>query len=92
MKLPFDRSHRRRIYLMRHAEAGYIQADGTRAPDSRVVPLTPRGVEEAGDMARLLKDVEFDRAICSGLPRTQQTARIVLGGRPLSLEIGRAHV
>jgi len=87
MKLPFDRSHRRRIYLMRHADAQYIQPDGTRAPDSRVVPLTARGIDEAGDMSRLLKDVAFDRVICSGLPRTQQTARIVMGDRNLTLEI-----
>ena len=87
MQLPFDQSRRRRIYLMRHADAQYILPDGTRAPDSRIVPLTPRGVEEAGDMANLLKEVAFDRAICSGLPRTQQTARIVLGERRLALEI-----
>lgn len=86
MKLPFDKSHRRRIFLMRHAEAQYIQPDGTRAPDSRVVPLTARGVEEAGDMARLLKDVSFDKVICSGLRRTVETARIVMADRPLMLE------
>ena len=28
----------------------------------------------------------LDRAICSGLPRTRQTAKLVLGGRALELE------
>lgn len=87
MKLPFDRTHRRRIYLMRHAEAAYIGADGKRAADSRVVALTDRGRLEAGAMSILLGDVAFDRAICSGLARTLETARIVLGERKIPLEV-----
>lgn len=87
MKLPFDCTQRRRIYLMRHADAQYIQPDGTRATDSRTVPLTPKGHDEAAGMRDLLADVAFDRAICSGLRRTVETARIIIGQRPLSLEI-----
>jgi probable phosphoglycerate mutase len=87
LTLPFDRTRRRRIYLMRHAEAQYVQPDGTRAPDSRVVPLTERGRKEAAAMGELLADVTFDRAICSGLPRTRETAGIVLGNRQLDLGI-----
>ena len=86
LALPFDRSRRRRIYLMRHAEAEYVRTDGTRAPDSRVVPLTGRGRAEAAAMRELLSDVPFDRAICSGLQRTRETAAIVLG--PRKLEVG----
>jgi probable phosphoglycerate mutase len=87
LALPFDRTRRRRVYLMRHAEAQYVQPDGTRAPDSRVVPLTERGRNEAAAMGALLADVPFDRAICSGLPRTRETAAIVLGERKLDLGI-----
>ena len=87
LTLPFDRSRRRRVYLMRHAEAQYVQPDGTRAPDSRVVPLTAKGREEAAAMEKLLADVPFDRAICSGLQRTRETAGIVLGDRKLDLGI-----
>ena len=87
MKLPFDRTHRRRIHLMRHAEAAYIGADGKRVGDSRVVSLTERGRAEATAMGALLAKVEFDRAICSGLPRTLETAKAVLGSRSLKLEI-----
>lgn len=86
MKLPFDQTRRRRIYLLRHAEAAYISADGKRAEDSRVVELTDQGWREAEDMAALLKSVAFDRAICSGLLRTVETANIVLGPRKLQLE------
>lgn len=87
LTLPFDRTRRRRIYLMRHAEAQYIQPDGTRATDSRLVPLTERGQREAAAMGELLADVPFDRAICSGLTRTRETAAIVLNGRKLDVAI-----
>ncbi len=87
LALPFDRTRRRRIYLMRHAEAQYVRPDGTRAPDSRVVPLTERGRKEAAAMGELLADVPFDRAICSGLRRTRETAALVLGTRKLDVAI-----
>jgi broad specificity phosphatase PhoE len=87
MDLPFDRSRRRRIYLMRHAEAAYITPEGTRAPDSRVVALTPRGREEAEAMAVMMADVVFDRAVVSGLQRTLETGAIVLGKRNLKVEV-----
>jgi len=87
MKLPFDGAIRRRIFLMRHAQAEYMRPDGTRAPDSRLVPLTAQGREEAARMSRLLAEATFDRAICSGLPRTRETATIILGERNLPLEI-----
>jgi probable phosphoglycerate mutase len=87
LALPFDRTRRRRVYLMRHAEAEYVRSDGTRAPDSRAVPLTERGRNEAAAMRDLLADVPFDRAICSGLPRTRETATIVLGPRKLDLGV-----
>ncbi len=87
LTLPFDRTRRRRIYLMRHAEAEYVLPDGTRAPDSRLVPLTERGRKEAAAMGELLADVPFDRAICSGLRRTRETAALVLVDRKLKVAI-----
>ncbi len=87
MDLPFDHTTRRRIYLMRHAEAEYIRGDGSRAPDSRLVPLTPKGRAEAAGMAQLLREAPFDRAVCSGLPRARETASIILNGRDLTLEV-----
>jgi probable phosphoglycerate mutase len=87
MDLPFDRTRRRRVYLMRHAEAEYIRADGSRAPDSRVVGLTDRGREEARAMGELMSAIPFDRAIVSGLRRTLETAERVLAGRGPALEI-----
>lgn len=75
---------RRRIYLMRHAAVSYFDADG-RPLDPRTVPLTAEGRRQAQAAAQLLADVRFDLAICSGLTRTVETARIVLGARSLPL-------
>lgn len=68
---------RRRIYLMRHGHVDYF------APDVRVrgtdhVPLTALGREQALAAGVALSHVRFDIAMSSGLPRTQQTAEIVL--------------
>lgn len=76
---------RRRIYLMRHADVSYFDVDG-RPLDPRTVPLTDEGRRQAEAAARLLADVRFDFAVCSGLTRTHETARIVLGRRELALQ------
>jgi len=86
MELPFDRGTRRRVYLMRHAEAAYLDVDGRIARDPRAVPLTAHGRREAAAMGALLAPAHFDRAVCSGLPRTVETAEIVLADKRLPLE------
>jgi probable phosphoglycerate mutase len=77
---------RRRIYLMRHAEVFYFDDTG-RPLDPRHVPLTAKGREQAQAAAALLADIPFDAALCSGLPRTAETARLVLGNRPLDVRV-----
>lgn len=86
MDLPFEAGRRRRIWLLRHAEAAYIDDSGRIARDPRLVPLSARGLVEAAEMAKLLDAADFDRAVCSGLPRTIETATIVLGGSGPRLE------
>ena len=66
---------------MRHAEAAYVNADGSMVPDERIVPLSAKGRTQAARQAEALAAIRIDRAICSSLPRTQETARIVLGDR-----------
>jgi broad specificity phosphatase PhoE len=68
---------RRRLYLMRHAEVVYFEPDGTPIRQS-TVPLTGRGREQARAAGRALKSVRFDRVVTSGLPRTKETAELVL--------------
>ena len=69
------RTMRRRLYLMRHAEVSYV---GERDPE--VVRLTERGLEQAAAAQRALADVAFDVVVTSGLPRTLETAAIVVPG------------
>lgn len=85
MKLPFDGAFRRRVYLMRHGDVAYFDAQGQRVGDSRLVVLTAKGRSEAQAMRDVLAGVPFDMAISSGLPRTVETGAIVLGGRTLPL-------
>lgn len=73
--------NRRRIYLLRHAEAAYVAEDGTVTDDPRNVPLTATGRVQARKQAAILASISFDKAICSGLPRTRETAKIILAYR-----------
>ena len=77
----FETPNRRRIFLMRHAEAAYVSEDGTVTDDPRQVDLTPLGRIQARKQAAVLASIDFDRAVCSGLRRTRETARIILADR-----------
>jgi probable phosphoglycerate mutase len=66
-------SERRRLYLMRHAQVRYFQGE-----HPRDVHLTEIGRAQAEAAAAVLIGVQFDRVITSGLPRTVETARIVV--------------
>lgn len=70
--------NRRRVYLLRHGEAAYVATDGTVTSDPRNVPLTATGREQAAVQGKVLAGIEFDRVICSGLPRTLETTSLVL--------------
>ena len=66
---------RRRIYLMRHGQVAYF-VDG-RVVDPHEVRLTAEGRRETQVTAAALAGIAFDRVITSGLPRADETARIV---------------
>ncbi|MEL7028699.1 MAG: histidine phosphatase family protein [Pseudomonadota bacterium] len=72
-----DRTGRRRILLMRHGHVDYF-AQQAAGGDPRDVELTPEGREQAAAAAEALSEIDFDLAVSSGLPRTRQTAEIVL--------------
>ncbi len=79
-----DPRPRRRIYLVRHAEVSYFDAQG-QPLDPRQVPLTEMGRQQAAAAGALLAEVRFDLAVCSGLPRTEETARHILHDHDLPL-------
>jgi probable phosphoglycerate mutase len=63
---------------MRHGHVDYLDRSVVASGDIHSVPLTPRGRSQADAAGRAFQHVPFDRAACSGLPRTRQTAEIVL--------------
>lgn len=80
-----DGASRRRLYLFRHAAVDYIDENGEWVADPDLVDLNELGRAQAEAMARLFAGVGVDTALCTGLPRTRQTARTVLGDRDLAL-------
>lgn len=71
---------RRRIYLLRHGHVDYFSAEVRETRNTDNVPLTPLGREQATAAGAALAHVRFDKALCSGLPRTRETAEHVLAG------------
>jgi broad specificity phosphatase PhoE len=66
---------RRRLYLMRHAAVSYFDRGRPLKPED--VPLTVAGRDQAYAAASMLRGIDLDRVITSGLPRTVETASIV---------------
>jgi broad specificity phosphatase PhoE len=60
---------------MRHGAVSYFDAGRPLKPED--VPLTVAGRDQAYAAASMLRGIEFDRVITSGLPRTVETASIV---------------
>ena len=80
---------RRRIYLMRHGHVDYLAKHVVATGGVNVVPLTTRGRLQAEAAGVALSHVIFDKAVCSGYPRTHETASLVLAAqkKPPQLEI-----
>jgi broad specificity phosphatase PhoE len=85
MHQSLDGLRRRRIYLFRHGDVSYVDAEGRPVPNARLVLLTEHGRAQARAMGELMRDVSIDLAVCSGLPRTRETAELVLGDRGLEI-------
>ena len=87
---------RRRIYLMRHGHVDYFSPEVVSTRNTRDVKLTAQGRMEANATGRAFAQLTFDRAICSGLARTCETAEIVLScfdnPPPLELEPDLAEI
>jgi probable phosphoglycerate mutase len=78
---PATDAPRRRIYLLRHGDVNYFDANGKPVANPDEVFLTPKGHAEAraaGEWFCRMGVRGFDRVITSNLPRTQQTAADLL--------------
>ena len=88
-RVALDGAERRRIYLFRHGAVDYVDVHGkvVADPDPDGVALNAKGQAQAEAMRELFAGVTVDRAVCSGLRRTRETASRVLGERTLEIEI-----
>lgn len=81
---------------MRHGHVDYFGREVRESGHTDLVPLTPLGREQARASGLALAHVRFDRAVCSGLPRTMETAELVLAANTdaahLTLESDRGLV
>ncbi|MEO3989548.1 adenosylcobalamin/alpha-ribazole phosphatase [Pseudocitrobacter cyperus] len=74
-----------KLWLVRHGET-QANVDGLYSGHAPT-PLTLKGIQQATSLGPLLQHVPFDHVMCSELARTQDTARLMLGTRPLQPEI-----
>ncbi len=86
-RMSLDGAQRRRLYLFRHGAVDYVDPNGKVVPDPDIVSLNEKGQSQADTMGQLFAEVAIDRVICSGLARTRETARRVVGKRSLTIEV-----
>jgi broad specificity phosphatase PhoE len=81
---------RRRIYLMRHGDVAYFDAQGKPVSEPDLVSLSEKGraqAEAAGKYLAALGVKKLDRVYASSLPRTQQTAALVVGAAGITTPV-----
>jgi len=75
------------IYFVRHGSTDWnehINENGQRDPKLQGradIPLNEKGIMQALATAETLKDINFDRVLCSPLTRTRQTCEIINNGK-----------
>lgn len=70
-----------KLYLVRHGETDWNRMG--RLQGMTDIPLNDLGRAQAQTAAAALREVPFDAAFCSPLSRARETARILLGERPV---------
>ena len=65
------------IYVVRHGETEWNAINKVLGRTD--IPLNDRGIEQAEEIARSLKDVKIDVFLCSPLSRARQTADAISG-------------
>lgn len=80
------------VYFIRHGATDWndnINNEGKKDPKCQGradIPINARGVQQANIMANLLKDITFDRIICSPLLRAVQTAQIISNNKQIEID------
>lgn len=77
------------IYFVRHGSTDwndYINEQGQNEPKCQGradIPLNQKGINQAKLTAIALKDIKFDKVLCSPLKRAIQTCKIIYSGNAL---------
>ena len=81
------------LYFVRHGATDWndnINENGEKDPKCQGradIPLNERGKRQAAELAKTIKDIKFDRVICSPLTRTRQTCEIIYkGDKPIEID------
>lgn len=74
-----------KVVFVRHGESEANVADFINDDPCRPVNLTPRGREQAEEVAARLRSLPFNHAFVSEFPRARQTAEIILQHHPCEL-------
>lgn len=77
---------RRRLHLVRHGHVDYFDGQG-RPLDPRTVSLSRRGTQQVRALGQFVRDLSFDRVLCSDYPRARQTLDLLLAGRPAAVDL-----
>jgi probable phosphoglycerate mutase len=75
------------LILARHAESVATAAHELNGDPARQAPLTPRGRWQARRLGDQLRHLHIDLAICTHHRRTEETARLAIGGRQIPLAV-----
>jgi len=67
-----------RVYFIRHGQTNYNKLDLCNDNPIKDVHLTELGKKQANKVAEKLKNVKFDLVFISDLPRTTETAKIII--------------
>ena len=76
---------RRRIYLLRHGAISYFDSRG-KPYELTEIPLNPEGRTQASAAGSALSEMPIDLVLTSGMPRTIQTAELVIEQLPGTCE------
>jgi probable phosphoglycerate mutase len=75
------------IYLVRHAQTDWNL--NHRIQSSQETSINATGVEQAHCLAEKFKEIPFKAVVTSGKKRTNETATILIAGKPLGIKYDR---
>jgi len=76
-----------RIFFVRHGQTNYNVLNLCNDDPTKEVHLTQTGKKQARKAGEKIKDIELDLVVVSELPRTKETALLIIADRKLPFQI-----